>query len=215
MTTVTTNLFVLPRIILNPGGKVTLNIFEPRYQAMIDDCLLNKIPMSLGTASELRDRDGDIRVPHEKFFYVSETVGLGPIRLLHTAENGHRLILVNGQMKGKIKNVIESEQGFLVASVEIVPENLVLEPQNKFLFRRLHSLIEDKVKPMLSEERDRKVLMDSLIHPSEVVAFYSENILNSLEAKRYLLELNDVNEKIQFLSELILKAPDTEISQFA
>ncbi|GAB4019078.1 MAG: hypothetical protein Fur0010_20670 [Bdellovibrio sp.] len=215
MTTINAHLFVLPKLLLNPGGKVSLNIFEPRYQAMIDDCLLTKTPMAIGTAHEFRQLSSDVRVPHEKYFYVHQTVGLGPIRLLHTAENGYRLILITGQMKGKILNVTENNLGFLSAEIEVIQENLKLDGRNTFLFRRLHALIEDKVKPMLTEERDRKVLMDSLIHPSEVVAFYCENILNSMEAKTYLLELDDINEKIQFLAELILRAPETKVSQFA
>ncbi|PJB52639.1 MAG: hypothetical protein CO099_11540 [Bdellovibrio sp. CG_4_9_14_3_um_filter_39_7] len=215
MTIIKSHLFVLPNILLNPGGKVTLNIFEPRYQALVDDCITNKVPMSLGTAFTDRNDDDLIRIPHEKFLYVTPIVGFGQVRHLHTADNGHKLVLIHGQMKGKILDIYSEGTQYLSAEIEVIDEQLELSSMNKFLFRRLHALIEDKVKPMLTETRDRKVLLDSLVHPSEVIAFYSENILNSLEAKLHLLRLNDINDKISFLSELVLKAPEDNVSHLA
>lgn len=192
------HLFPLPNLILNPGGKITLNLFEPRYLKLLDDCLENNIPMAIGHALP-ESRESFVEIPHEKFPFVFQEVGFGKVSVLAETEAKTKIIVVEGQGKGKISSIFPRDNSFISVDLEPCPFNGELEMDSLFLYRRLRDLTKEKVRPLVASDREVQVIMDNLKTPSQLVAFYTDHMLQDFETRLKIFLVNDVNEKIKIL----------------
>ncbi len=198
------NLFPLPNLILNPGGKITLNIFEPRYLELLDDCLVNNTPMAIGHALP-SEEERFISIPHEKFPYVFQEVGFGKVTLLAETDAKTKIIIVEGQGKGTISRVIPSNSPYLTVDIDPLPFQNELDGMNTFLYRRLKELTREKVQPLVQNQREVSVIMENLKDPCELVAFYTDHLLKDFDTRLQIFKANDVNEKIEILSNYLVK----------
>lgn len=194
------NLFLLPKLILNPGGKLTLNIFEERYLALLEDCLQNGTPMAIGHASGEKMEES-CEVYHEKFHYVFEEVSFGDPQVLTETAEGSKLIVVNAKGKGRISHCKLHPAGYNEVDLEEVRLSLELSSDKEFLYRRLKTLTREKVGGLLKNEREVDLLMDNLKTPHELVAFYADHILKPFETRLRVFRENDLNQKIKLLGE--------------
>jgi Lon protease-like protein len=202
--TVQAHLFPLPRLLLNPGGKLTLNIFEPRYLNLLKACENDGIYMAIGNASDRFDEDHDLEIPHEKFPYLYPEVGFGKVQVLAATDAGTKVIVVSGQGKGRIKEVHQEAGGFLSVELEEVPTVSELEGQMEFMYRRLCMITRERVFELLGNEREVNVLMDNLQNPPELIAFYSDHLLKDSNVKMAVFKANDINEKLHLIGQSLL-----------
>lgn len=193
------HLFPLPQLILNPGGKITLNIFEPRYLELLDDCLDNNIPMAIGHALP-EGQDSFVEIPHEKFPYVYQEVGFGKVSLLAETEAKTKIVIVEGQGKGIISSVYPRENSFTSVDLSPCPFVADLDTEVTFLYRRLRDLTREKVETLVDNDREVQVIMETLSTPSQLVAFYTDHLLKDFQKKMEIFIANDVNQKIKLLS---------------
>ncbi|MEC7276013.1 MAG: LON peptidase substrate-binding domain-containing protein [Bdellovibrionota bacterium] len=197
------NLFPLSKLILSPGGKLTLNIFEPRYLALLEDCLKNDIPMALGHACST-PLEGGVSIPHETYCEVFCEVGFGTPQVLTTTPQGSQVVVVNGEGKGKLCDLTEDERGFLKAELKEVSYQDQLESEQTFLYRRLKSITKEQVSELLKNDREAEILMSNLNTPNELVAFYSDHLMKSFDHKLSVFKQNDINEKIQLIGQYLV-----------
>lgn len=198
------NLFPLPNLILNPGGKLTLNIFEPRYLELLEACERNGTPLAIAHA-ETHEHKDFIKIPHNEFPFVFSEVGFGSVQTLSTTENGAKIIVVTGLGKGKITGVQENEGGYLSVSLEDIPYERDLDVEMTFLYRRLKDITRERINDFLKNEREVSVLMDNLREPQELVAFYTDHILKDFKLKMVIFESNNINEKLKIISEDLVR----------
>lgn len=198
------HLFPLPNLLLNPGGKITLNLFEPRYLNLLASCEKDGVPMAIGHAQaeqDLVEREGEdfIKIPHEHFPYICSEVGFGKVHTLAETDKGTKVIVVSGDAKGRIKKVHQSEGGFLSVELEEVPLDHQLDDQMIFMYRRLRSITREKIRAILSNDREVEVLMQNLHTPEELVAFYTDHVCRDFSVRISVFKSNDINEKLHIL----------------
>lgn len=198
------NLFLLPKLILSPGGKITLNIFEPRYLDLLDDCIKNGTPMAIGHASTDGLKEEGIKVPHECYKEVYREVGIGEPQVLTDTQQGSKIIVVNGLCKGVIDQVDCDPKGFLKVDVQEVSYQDQLETQQTFLYRRLKCLAKERVRELLKNEKEVEILMNNLRSPNELVAFYSDHLMNSFDERLTIFKENDINQKLQLIGQYLV-----------
>jgi Lon protease-like protein len=98
-------IFPLPSALLLPGGQLPLNIFEPRYLAMIDAALATPDRL-IGMVQPLTD-EGDL-------FGVGCA---GRISYFQETDDGQMMIALTGMCRFKLLSHHESAAGFRLASV--------------------------------------------------------------------------------------------------
>lgn len=198
------NLFPLPNLILNPAGKLTLNIFEPRYLNLLESCEKDNILMAIAHASTVQDEKHPIIIPHEHFPYIHEQVGFGKVQVLAETDAGTKVIVISGSGKGKVKAVHKAAGGFLSVEIEEIKTANELDSLMTFMFRRLKMITEEKVRELLKNDREVQVLMNNLQRPEELVAFYSDHILKDPNIKLAVFHANDINEKLEIIGRSLL-----------
>ncbi|WP_274626971.1 LON peptidase substrate-binding domain-containing protein [Arvimicrobium flavum] len=103
--------FPLSGALLLPGGRMPLNIFEPRYLQMVDDCLRGRRLIGM-----IQPRlDGALRADGEP--ELSEVGCLGRITSFAETGDGRYLISLHGVSRFRIRSEIAMQEPYRTASI--------------------------------------------------------------------------------------------------
>ena len=198
-------LFPLPGLILSPGGKITLNIFEPRYLQMVKDAMESDIPMAIAHASKTQFSDC-LAIPDKGHPYICTEVGYGRVEIIGESPNGV-LIAVSSLGKAEVTKVEELHNPYIKLELEPISLNNKLNPESEFLYRRIRSLARERMMSFLKSCEEADAVMAQLKSPERLLAFYIDHILQGWEKKYELFQIDDINEKIARLGEMIVERP--------
>jgi Lon protease-like protein len=97
-------IFPLAGVMLLPSGRLPLNIFEPRYVAMVEEALGNKRLIGMVQPTGHTDPDGKVQI-----FQVGCA---GRIHSFNETEDGRFLINLQGICRFRIAEELELQRGF-------------------------------------------------------------------------------------------------------
>jgi len=97
-------IFPLPGVLLLPDGKLPLNIFEPRYLAMVQDCLTNSRMLGMIQPSQ--------EAPAGMEPAVFETGCMGRISSFDETEDGRLLITLTGVCRFHVRRELDLVSGY-------------------------------------------------------------------------------------------------------
>jgi hypothetical protein len=97
-------LFPLPGVLLLPGGRLPLNIFEPRYLAMVRDALAGERAIGMIQPCEEADDVGAAK--------VYETGCLGRITAFSETDDGRNLITLTGLIRFDVARELPLMEGY-------------------------------------------------------------------------------------------------------
>ena len=185
--------FPLSNFIIFPDTTVPLNIFEPRYLQMVDDCM--KSERCIGIVQP--KKSGKLKKPD--LFNIG---CIGKITSFNETEDGRYLILINGVCRFKIQKEVETNKLYRECNVRYEDyledlgnkknENLELSKIiNKFksLFEKLGYSIDWRE----LENQDSKKMINSLAMASPF----------SIEEKQVLLETINIKDRESKLDNII------------
>ncbi len=196
-------LFPLPGLILSPGGKITLNIFEPRYLQMVKDAMDKGLPLAIGHAAK-NEFDHSVAIPDSGYPFVCSDVGYGNIEVLGESAQG-LIIAVNSLGKGHIDHVDEQSEPYIKLNLSPINLNSELSEESAFLFRRIKALTCERLKEYLKTQAEVEIVMNQLQRsPDKLVAFYIDHILVDWDQKYELFQIDDINQRIQRLGQMIV-----------
>jgi len=109
-------IFPLPSALLLPGGQLPLNIFEPRYLAMVKHALAT--PTRLIGMVQPRDNSDDASTEEPTLF---ETGCAGRVSFFQESDDGRFVIALNGVCRFHRLDQQLDPNGFLVADVDWRP----------------------------------------------------------------------------------------------
>jgi Lon protease-like protein len=109
-------IFPLPSALLLPGGQLPLNVFEPRYLAMVKHALAT--PTRLIGMVQPRDLAGDTTAEEPPLF---ETGCAGRVSFFQESDDGRFVIALNGVCRFHRLDQQLDPNGFLVADVDWRP----------------------------------------------------------------------------------------------
>ncbi len=187
--------FPLSNFIIFPETTVPLNIFEPRYIQMIDDCM--KTHRMIGMIQP--KKTGDLKKPD-----LFDVGCLGKITSFNETEDGRYLIVLNGVSRFKIINEITSNKQYRVCNVNY--EKFSTDSDNlkeKIEFSNLEIILKD-LKNLFSKK-------GYAINWSELKKQDLYNTINtlamaspiSLEEKQTLLESSNINDRKTKLEKIL------------
>ena len=189
-------IFPLSNFIIFPNTSVPLNIFEPRYLQMVDDCM--KGSRLIGIVQP--KKTGELKNPN-----LYEIGCVGKITSFNETEDGRYLIVLNGICRYKIIDELKNDKLYREFNVSF--ENYVddLKENNtdeikftdlKFIFNNLKNLF--KKRGYLINWKDiEKQNLDQTINTLSMASPFS------LEEKQVLLETNSLTDRKKKLEEIL------------
>ena len=186
--------FPLSNFIIFPDTMVPLNIFEPRYIQMIDDCM--KSDRIIGM---IQPKNNSGKVPE-----LYNIGCAGKITSFNETNDGRYLIVLNGISRFKIIKEINSERlyrKFDVSFTEYNKDTSASTTEIKFsdlelIFKNLKSLFRTKGYSVNWKELEQQSL-DQTINTLSMASPFS------LEEKQILLESVDLKTRKQKLEEIL------------
>tara|TARA_B100000579_G_scaffold105763_1_gene84214 strand:- start:119 stop:760 length:642 start_codon:yes stop_codon:yes gene_type:complete len=186
--------FPLSNFIIFPDTMVPLNIFEPRYIQMIDDCM--KSDRIIGM---IQPKNSSSKIPE-----LYNIGCAGKITSFNETNDGRYLIVLNGISRFKIIKEINSERlyrKFDVSFTEYNKDTGASSTEIKFsdlelIFKNLKSLFRTKGYSVNWKELEQQSL-DQTINTLSMASPFS------LEEKQILLESVDLNTRKQKLEEIL------------
>ncbi len=188
--------FPLTRVTLFPKTTKPLNIFEPRYIAMVDDCLKNDRLVALVFSEPTSQKVQELGVEGR----LRSIAGVGRVNLLDRRDDGTMLIMLEGIGKVRLEKVIEDETPYLRASARWISESRDLSVENIFI---MHRLVKDLGRWLNAHVQDvdaRQAFMKKLTTSEERInAICSLMVLDS-EMQQSLLEVDSIDERCALLA---------------
>jgi Lon protease-like protein len=113
-------LFPLPKVVLFPGARIPLHIFEPRYRKMVSDAEQGEgfIGLVLPKKASMADDSDDPE--------LHSVACMGQIRNLQKLPDGRFLLQLVGLQRVRIQRELQRNTPYRMAQVELMPE--VIQP---------------------------------------------------------------------------------------
>ncbi len=188
--------FPLSNFIIFPNTTVPLNIFEPRYIQMVDDCMKGNRLIGIVQPK----KTGDLKKPN-----LYEVGCIGKITSFDETEDGRYLIILSGICRYKIVNELTNDKLYRECKIDF--DNYIndLKENNKeeikfadlkFIFNDLKNLFIKKGYLINWKDLEKQTLYQTINTLSMVSPF-------SLEEKQILLETNTLVERKKKLEEIL------------
>lgn len=194
-------LFPLVNVTLFPRTTKPLNIFEPRYIAMIKEAVKTHTPVALGYIED-PNKVSSVS-PGGVVPFVREIAGYGYVQIIEERVNGTLLVFLQGQGKVKLGPVIDSSTAYIVCEAEPIAENTVLEASSQVQLGSLLKVLTRWIHTHIPDPSQREIFMRNLVQPEEVVGSFSSYLVRDYDLQQMVLEYDDINEKIHFLYRLM------------
>lgn len=185
------------RVVLFPGSKLDLQIFERRYLDLVSQCMRNDEGFGVCL---LRDGEEVIRADSKQTIHRTGTYG--KIVDWDQLENGLLGITVRGEAKFRILDCWQGESGVLEADVEFSDQDRLGEEAIPLTenYAALVDLLQSLENHPMIEEKKISVDYDNLW---ELGWRLGELIPVDVEQKQQLLETDDPWERISSIERLV------------
>ena len=189
-------IFLLSNFIIFPNTTVPLNIFEPRYIRMVDDCMKGNRLIGIVQPK----KTGDLKKPN-----LYEVGCVGKITSFNETEDGRYLITLNGICRYKIISELTNDRLYRECKINFdnYINDLITNKEKEINFSDLKSIFNDlknlfKKKGYLINWKDlEKQTLEQTINTLSMVSPFS------LEEKQILLETNTLVERKKKIQEIL------------
>ncbi len=188
--------FPLSNFIIFPNTTVPLNIFEPRYIQMVDDCMKGNRLIGMIQPK----KTGDLKKPN-----LYEVGCVGKITSFNETEDGRYLIILNGICRYKIIDEVVNDKLYRECKInfddyindlnESKKEEVNISDL-KFIFNNLKNLFK-KQGYLINWKDIEKQTLDQTINTLSMASPFS------LEEKQILLTTNTLIERKKKLEEIL------------
>ena len=184
-------------MVLFSGGKVQLQIFEPRYLDMVRDCM--RVDVGFGVVL-IKEGDQVLQDLNQQLPAVAHCGTYCSIVDFDQHSNGNLEITIQGEVKFSIRDQYESNDRLMLAQVEFLPlEEEYSVPANK---QHLVSLLES----LANHDAVRALYGDVNYEDArDVGGRLAELLPCSNDFKQKMLELKNAEVRLGELEKLILK----------
>ncbi len=188
-------IFPLSNFIFFPETTVPLNIFEPRYIKMVDDCM--KANRMIGMIQPKKTR----KMKKPELYNIG---CVGKIISFNETDDGRYLIVLNGISRFKIINEVENTKVYRECNVsfgDFSSDLNKISEEIKFsdlelVFKNLKNLFEKQGYSLNWKEIEKQNLDQTINNLSMASPF-------SLEEKQILLESKDLKSRKEKLEEIL------------
>jgi hypothetical protein len=187
-------LFPLP-LVLFPGGKLPLQIFEPRYLDMVKRCMKENVGFGVILIEE---GDQVLKGPEQQLPTVSHCGTYATIVDFDQNPNGTLGIMIEGQVKFVVRDQYESPDRLMIAQVEFLEiEQEAPIPENQdHLVDLLEMFLEHEAVRDLGLEIDFREAREVGARLTELLPCPNHFKQRMLEMKNPLARLNELEKLV-------------------
>jgi Lon protease-like protein len=183
--------------VLFPGGRLPLQIFEPRYMDMIRDCMRHGKPFGVVLIRRGADARLLAEMPQPEIFDVGTEAHVVDFNQL---ANGRLGIVVRGGRKFRVRRTREQEDHLLVGEVEYLPDEPALPIDTA------HQDLVDILRELVKHPMIEKLGLEIDFSDARSVGWRLAELLPiEPEIKQSLLKLQWPRERLQELTRLVDK----------
>ena len=180
-------IFPLSNFIIFPNTTVPLNIFEPRYLDMVNDCMKSNKLIGMIQPKKSKNKNG---TPE-----LYDVGCLGKITSFRETEDGRYLIELKGKIRFQILNEINTDKKY--RSVEVEYDNYLNDlSDEKEKFKDLKSLFEKRGFIINWKALEKQSLNETINALAMASPF-------SLEEKQILLEAKNLDIRKNKIAEIL------------
>lgn len=183
--------------VLFPGGRLPLQIFEPRYMDMVVRSMRSGEPFGVVLIRKGSDARLSPHTPQPDIFDVGTDAHVVDFNQL---SNGRLGIVVRGGRKFRIRSLREQDDHLLIGGVEYLPEEPALPVGEEH--RELVEILRELVKHPMIEKLGLEIEFDDA---RSVGWRLAELLPVEPEIKQSLLKLQWPRERLQELTRLVDK----------
>jgi len=189
--------FPLKDIVFYPKTSIPLNIFEAKYIRMVKDAMKEGAPIAL--CQSPRRKTGETR-------FMKTIAGMGEPQILQENEDGSMVIILKGIAKVALLEVV-SERPFIRCRAFEIPEQAEVSPENIFRLHRFRIYFKNWADAHLEDAFERSQFLKSLEDDQQLIESLATFFVDNPGDRQNLLEEDDINLRIEALSELIREEP--------
>lgn len=186
-----------------PTLRKAFNIFESRYIEMFNRAINEKVPIAVCYGLSEPDEES-VSIQHESIPNIRRIAGCGIPRLLQRNASGQMLVSLEPVCKVQILEVENFGAPYsvglcreIVEFETVLPESLIRLQEIELEFRKWGQLY-------FQDESQYSQLLRVMEDPVNLIASYSEFVVNNMSLKQAILELDDINDKIKIIREWAL-----------
>ena len=190
-------------LVVYPNVILPLSLMDPKAVQLIDDVVQGDKRLLLAVvqpADGLDVAEGAIMSARPDQLYDVGTLGT-VVRMLKVADGSVRVML-QGIDRVRLVDVAPAET-WLVGGYTVLPERLVEDARTEALKRTVHAQFSRAIDVSSYLGDELHDVLDGIADPGKLADFIAANLDLSLKAKAELLALDDVNLRLERLSELL------------
>lgn len=188
--------FPLKDVLLFPRAIVPLNIFEKRYLQMVHEAIESSFPIALAQPS----RANEGKNSPDRF--QGAVAGIGRPKIIHRRKSGELIILLEGHGKVELQETLR-EEPYILCRASLRAESESLRPANRFRLNRLRLALETWAKAEISDRDERRQFLIALSEEYLVIQAASLLLVPRTETQQALLEIDNMDERLEALVRLI------------
>lgn len=200
------SVFPLARVTVFPSTTKPLNIFEPRYIAMIEDALASDGLIALAYQDPAAARVLD----HGIIGHIRTVAGVGRVQLVERRPDGTMLILLHAIGKVQLESVLKTDLPYIKAQASWIEEDKSLSDTYLFVLARLMRDLGRWLTTHVPSHEDRQRFLQQLQTPEEKINAICSLMVMDSEIQQSLLEVNSLDERC---SQLVLSIESESPSQ--
>ena len=181
----------LPGAVLFPQAIMPLYIFEPRYQAMLQDVLASSRLFAVGGLDEERAQSAS------QFEPLFPTATLGLVRICRSHEDGTANLAIQGLARVRVNRIV-SEEPYRVISVTPLLSHPGGKPKELDTLRaHLSDLIDDRLRCNPEIPEDFLDFLHGIDDPDIFIDLTAHSLCGDLPVKQRLLETLDTATRLR------------------
>lgn len=190
--------FPLLNTVLFPGVSLPLHIFEKRYEKMLKDIEAKGLPLAI---SLVTPNEGGREEDDE--YSLSLICGAGPVEVFKEYPEGKWDILVHGEKRVRLCNVIQQHPYFVMDAELVEPDTVEVGPEPTRSPDELAGLVKTWLflNPSVSDELS--LLVDQFDSVGDLTDFFVFHFLKRAEDKQVYLNCSSSPQRAEMLARFL------------
>ena len=193
--------FPLPRVVLFPGGRLPLHLFEPRYRAMITDCMGARGPKAMAIALLQPGWQAD----YEGRPAVHEIAGAGVIVDHEELPDGTHNIVLEGVARVALEELPDDGLLYRRARARILqdvePEGGIAESDRTALLSTATSIAAE----VRRTHTDFALGLEAANGPGRIADIVADRLIADAELRQCILETLDVTSRVRSVTHALVE----------
>lgn len=169
---------------------------------MIKDAVAKDVPIAIGFIDD-PNKIAPVG-PGETIGFVNQIVGYGKVQVVEERQNGFLLVFLHGLGKARLGTVQNSATPYLVCEATPIAENLIPNPALHEKIHLINRVLAKWITDYFSNSQQSEMFLRQLDGPEAIISAFSAYLVKDFDLQQIVLEMDDINEKIEFLYRLIL-----------